>query len=58
MAYDAKIRVRVDPEVKAEAMRILSEHGLTMSEFGRLALQRLNEAKGIPFPVEGKLPRK
>ena len=58
MAYDGRLRVRIDPEAKAEAVRILSEKGLTMSEFTRLAIRRLIEAEGIPFPVDRELPQK
>lgn len=58
MIYDAKLRVRIDREAKTEAVRILSEKGLTMSEFTRLAIRRLIEVKGIPFPVDRELPQK
>lgn len=59
MAFDGKLSVQIDPEAKAEAMRILAEKGMTMSEFMRLAIRSLNQAKAIPFPVEAAdLPRK
>lgn len=57
MAYDAKLRVRVDPEAKAEAARILSEKGFAMSKFSRLAVLRLIEAKGFRFRSRKSRPR-
>lgn len=58
MAFDGKLSIQIDPEAKAEAVRILSEKGMTMSEFVRLAIRSLNEAKTIPFPFEAAAPRK
>lgn len=52
MAKSINLSIRVAPETKAEALIILAEKGMTMSEFVRQAIRSLNVAKAIPFPVK------
>ena len=54
MPKTAVITARVEPEVKEEAEKVLSEIGLTMSQAVTLYLRQIVYQRGIPFEL--KLP--
>ena len=43
------VHVKVDPAVKAESEKILSEIGISMSDLVNMTLRRLNRVHDIPF---------
>jgi len=45
------IRVRVEPELKHEAEKILKELGLSASEAIRMYYQQIRMLRGIPFDI-------
>ncbi|HEX7502781.1 MAG TPA: type II toxin-antitoxin system RelB/DinJ family antitoxin [Acidobacteriota bacterium] len=49
---DSVVRSRIDPEVKAEAERILRGLGITLSQGIRLFLFRVIAEKALPFKVK------
>ena len=51
---DSIIRSRIDPVIKDQASKLLSEMGLTMSDAIRLFLHQVIAEKRLPFEV--KLP--
>jgi addiction module RelB/DinJ family antitoxin len=53
---DSVVRSRIDPVVKAEAERILSGMGITLSQGIRLFLFRVIAERELPFKV--KIPNK
>ena len=48
---DSVIRSRIDPAMKAEAVRIFKTMGLTMSEAIRLFLHQTVAHKALPFQI-------
>jgi|AntAceMinimDraft_9_1070365.scaffolds.fasta_scaffold14750_3 DNA-damage-inducible protein J len=49
---DSVIRSRIDADLKAEAVQVLSSMGLTMSEAIRLFLTQTVAYGGLPFAVK------
>lgn len=56
MAKTAMITTRVEPELKAEAEKVLSKLGIGTSEAINLFLSQVRLRKGLPFDV--KIPNK
>jgi len=56
MAKTAMITTRVEPELKAEAEKVLSKLGISTSEAINLFLSQVRLRKGLPFDV--KIPNK
>ncbi len=48
---NAVIRARIDPELKANALRVLASCGLEPSDAIRLFLQQVVAHQGIPFEI-------
>ena len=49
----ASINVRLLPEVKAEAERVFSYHGLTLPEAVTVFINHACHARGFPFDLRG-----
>ncbi|WP_081074299.1 type II toxin-antitoxin system RelB/DinJ family antitoxin [Burkholderia multivorans] len=47
----ADVRIRLEPELKEEAARVLADNGLTVSDAMRLFLRKVVAVKGLPFDV-------
>jgi len=56
MSKNTTINLRVDSEVKEQAVEILSSLGLTLSEAFNLMLYQVNIVRGLPFEVKHRLP--
>ena len=54
MAKTAQMQIRIDPDLKSDAEGILSEIGLSATEFVRMSLRQLVMRKGLPF--EARIP--
>ena len=52
MARTAEIKVRVEPELKAQVISLLDRIGLTQSEAVNLYYHRIVEEQGIPFSLK------
>ncbi|MCI5165100.1 MAG: type II toxin-antitoxin system RelB/DinJ family antitoxin [Candidatus Electrothrix sp. GM3_4] len=52
MEKTATIQARINPEVKREAQKILSQLHMTMSEAIALYLTQITLHKGIPFEIK------
>lgn len=52
MATDATVRARIDGQVKEQAVHVLADMGLTVSDAIRLMLMRVAAEKALPFPVK------
>lgn len=52
MARTAEIKVRVEPELKAQVINLLNRIGLTQSEAVNLYYHRIVEEQGIPFSLK------
>lgn len=52
MAKTANINIRIEPEVKAEAEKIFSELGITVSEAISIFLNKSIMEGGIPFEMK------
>ncbi len=52
MAKSVTIQARINPEVKREAQRILSQLHITMSEAIAMYLTQITLHKGIPFEIK------
>ncbi len=52
MAKSETIQARINPEVKREAQRILSQLHITMSEAIAMYLTQITLHKGIPFEIK------
>ncbi|RWX51338.1 DNA-damage-inducible protein J [Candidatus Electrothrix marina] len=52
MEKTATIQARINPEVKREAQKILSQLHMTMSEAIALYLNQITLHKGIPFEIK------
>lgn len=52
MAKDAMVRARVEPELKANAERVLNQLGLSTSQAITLFLKQVELRQGLPFSVE------
>jgi DNA-damage-inducible protein J len=51
MSKTATIRARIEPDLKTEVERILSELGLTASETVHLLYRQIKLQRGLPFDV-------
>ena len=56
MAKTAMITTRVDPDLKAEAEKVLNKLGISTTEAINLFLSQVRLRKGLPFDV--KIPNK
>lgn len=56
MAKTAMITIRVDPDLKADAEKVLSKLGISTTEAINLFLSQVRLRKGLPFDV--KIPNK
>ncbi len=56
MAKTAMITTRVDPDLKADAEKVLSKLGISTTEAINLFLSQVRLRKGLPFDV--KIPNK
>lgn len=54
MTTDAVVRARIDGEVKAKAVKVLGEMGLSVSDAIRMLLVRVAAEKALPF--EARVP--
>lgn len=52
MPIGAVVRARVDEKLKDNATAMLSEMGLTVSDFIRIALTRVVNDKALPFDMK------
>ena len=52
MSRSATIQARIDPEIKAQAQKILSKLHISMSEAISLYLTQITLQKGIPFDLK------
>lgn len=52
MASDSVVRARIDGRVKEQAVRVLGEMGLSVSDAIRLLLVRVAAEKAFPFEVK------
>ncbi len=52
MARTAEIKVRVEPELKAQVINLLDRIGLTQSEAVNLYYHKIVEEQGIPFSLK------
>ena len=52
MSKDATVRARMEPEIKAEAERILSKLGISATQAINMLYQQIILKKGIPFEVK------
>jgi DNA-damage-inducible protein J len=52
MEKTATIQARINPEVKREAQKVLSQLHMTMSEAIALYLTQITLHKGIPFEIK------
>jgi len=52
MNKTATVSVRVKPEIKANAERVLDELGLSITDAITMYLQQINLRQAIPFAVE------
>ncbi len=52
MEKSATIQVRINPEVKREAQKILSQLHISMSEAIAMYLTQITLHKGIPFEIK------
>jgi len=52
MNKTANVSIRVKPEIKASAERVLDDLGLTITDAITIFLQQINLRQGIPFPIE------
>ena len=56
MAKTAMITIRVAPDLKADAEKVLSKRGISTTEAINLFLSQVRLRKGLPFDV--KIPNK
>ena len=56
MAKTAMITTRVDPDLKADAEKVLSKLGISTTEAINLILSQVRLRRGLPFDV--KIPNK
>jgi DNA-damage-inducible protein J len=49
MSINAVVRARIDPQIKDEAIVVLSTMGLTLSDAFRMLLVRVAREKALPF---------
>ncbi|MGK0291077.1 MAG: DNA-damage-inducible protein J [bacterium] len=52
MAKSATIQARINPEIKREAQKILSQLHISMSEAIAMYLTQITLHKGIPFDIK------
>lgn len=52
MSRTAEIKVRVEPELKAQVINLLDRIGLTQSEAVNLYYHKIVEEQGIPFSLK------
>lgn len=55
MAKTEYVRARIDSELKAQAEKILEDHGFTMSSAIIMMLRQVVIQQKLPFPLEGSL---
>jgi DNA-damage-inducible protein J len=48
---NADARIRIEPELKEMAQRVLADNGLTLSDAVRIFLRQVVLANGLPFDV-------
>jgi DNA-damage-inducible protein J len=51
MPADEVVRARVEPSLKRQAMIVLAEMGLSMSDVIRMLLMRVASERALPFEV-------
>ncbi len=51
MAKTSQMQIRLDDQLKADAESVLSQIGLSPTEYVRMSLRQLVMRKGIPFDV-------
>ena len=56
MPKNTTINLRVDSDVKEQAVEILNSLGLTLSEAFNLLLHQVRITRGLPFEVKQRLP--
>ena len=54
-AKGAVVRARIDPELKAQAARVLEAMGITVSDVLREVMVRVANDKALPFQVRTSL---
>jgi len=52
MATTAVVEVQIDEAIKSEAEKVLSNEGLTISDFVRIVLSKVAKEKKLPFGAE------
>lgn len=52
MATTAVVEVQIDEAIKSEAEKVLSNEGLTISDFVRIVLYKVAKEKKFPFGAE------
>ena len=53
MAKTANINIRIEPETKAQAEKIFSDFGITISDAINIFLKKSIMEGGLPFEVRG-----
>jgi addiction module RelB/DinJ family antitoxin len=51
---DAVIRARIDARLKADAIAVLADCGLELSDAIRLFLKQVVARRGLPFPINAE----
>lgn len=47
----ADVRIRIEPGLKEDAVKVLAQCGLTVSDAFRLFLRQVVATQGLPFPI-------
>jgi DNA-damage-inducible protein J len=56
MATDALVSARIDKQLKEDAVAVLAEMGLSISDGIRLFLIRVVQERALPFPLSANTP--
>ncbi|RAW94203.1 MULTISPECIES: type II toxin-antitoxin system RelB/DinJ family antitoxin [unclassified Photorhabdus] len=52
MGTETYVRTRIDPAIKQEAIDVLADIGIKMSDFLRIAVTMVAEEKALPFEIK------
>ncbi len=52
MATTAVVKVQIDEAIKSKAEKVLSNEGITFSDFVRIVLSKVAKEKKLPFEAE------
>ncbi|MCA6219767.1 type II toxin-antitoxin system RelB/DinJ family antitoxin [Photorhabdus antumapuensis] len=57
MGTETYVRTRIDPAIKQEAIDVLADIGIKMSDFLRIAVTMVAKEKALPFEIK-KIPNR